>query len=198
MLDYVISFYNNYSLIFYILLIIIIVLEGPITIITLTIIAPRLGFWFFMIYIFAFIWEFFWDLLHYFIWRFFKKFFLKNKKFTLFEKIEKKIVYHSLFDKLIFIKYTPPITSIWLIYLWTKKTDIKNFTKYIFLFSLFNSLIISFIWFKFWNIFKNTDNIKYLIIWILFSFLILYFITKIVWKIIIDIVFKKNDLDIKN
>gem|GEM_PF-1185246 len=42
MIDYALNFYNNFTFIFYILLLVALVLEGPITILTLSLFASRL------------------------------------------------------------------------------------------------------------------------------------------------------------
>lgn len=185
MLDYALNFYNNYTVIFYILLIITVILEWPITILTLSLLSTSLWFSFIFVYIFAIIWELFWDILHYILWRFFKQNTFREKNFKLLEKIEEKLKNHSLLDKLIVIKYTPPITSIWLIYLWYHKVKFKDFLKNIIIFSLINWFIITFIWFYFWKYFINKDEFNYLIMWLLFSFLLLYFLIKIVGSYIV-------------
>jgi membrane protein DedA with SNARE-associated domain len=180
MLDYALNFYNNYTTIFYILLVVSVIIEGPITILTLSFLAPKFWFSFILIYFFSFIWEFTWDLIHYFIWRYFKKNIFKDKNFKLLEKIENKLKYHSLFDKLIVIKYTPPITSIGLIYLWFQKVKLKRFIQNVVVFSLFNWILITFIWYYFWILFVNNNDLKYIIIWFMLSFLIIYFLSKII------------------
>lgn len=185
MLEYAISFYNNYTIIFYLLLVTAVIVEWPITILTLSMLAPKLEIPFLVIYVLAFSWEFFWDLLHYVIWRFFKKNILKNKSFKTLEKAEEKLKNHSLFDKLIVIKYTPPITSIWLLYLWFNKTDFKEFSKYIFLISLFNWIVISFIWLNFWVFLKDNANLEYILMWIMFSLVILYLSMRVIWKTVL-------------
>jgi hypothetical protein len=185
MIDYALSFYNNYTIIFYILLTITVVLEWPITILTIALLAPKFWFSFLLIYLFWFIWEFFWDLAHYFVWRFFEKNLLNNKKYKVFEKIEKKLENHSLFDQIIVIKYIPPITSIWLLYLGFNKTNLITFIKNIIVFALLNSLIITFIWFNFWILIKDKQEFEYIIIWIMISILILYLALKLVTSFII-------------
>lgn len=180
MLEYALAFYNNFTIIFYILLIIAVIFEWPIVILTLSLLAPKFWFSFFFIYFISIVWEIFWDLLHYFVGRFFKKNIFKDKKFLLFEKIEKKLEKHSLFDKLLVIKYTPPITSFWLIYMWFQKINAKKFINTVIIFSLFNWLIITSIWYHFWKYFISTDDLKFLIFWLLFSFLIVYFVIKII------------------
>jgi membrane protein DedA with SNARE-associated domain len=137
MIDFALNFYNNYIIIFYILLVVAVILEWPITILILSLLSPKFWLSFLFVFFFSFLWEFFWDLLHYFIWRFFKKNIFKDKNYKLLENIEKKIEKRSLLDKLIVIKYTPPITSIWLIYMWFQKINLKKFTKDIVLINIF-------------------------------------------------------------
>lgn len=185
MIDYALSFYNNYTIIFYVLLTVTVILEWPITILTLALLAPKFWFSFLLIYSFWFIWEFFWDLAHYFVWRFFEKNLLSNKKYKVFEKIEKKLENHSLFDQIIVIKYIPPITSIWLLYLGFNKTNLITFIKNIIVFAWLNSLIITFIWFNFWILIKDRQEFEYIIIWIMISLLILYLTLKIISSFII-------------
>lgn len=180
MLEYSLHFYNNYTLLFYIWVILAVIIEWPITILILSILATRINLSFFYVYAFAFFWEFLWDILHYLVWRFLKKNIVKDKEFELFEKIEKKLINHSLFDKLIVIKYTPPITSIWLLYLGFQKTNFKKFLINITVFSTFNSLIITLIWYYFWAYFADKNELKYIIIWIMFGFLLLYLLIKII------------------
>lgn len=180
MLEYSLLFYNNYTFLFYIWIILAVIIEWPITILILSILATKINLSFFYVYAFAFFWEFLWDILHYFVWRFFKKNIVKDKEFKIFEKIEKKLVNHSLFDKLIVIKYTPPITSIWLLYLGFQKTNFKEFLINITIFSTFNSLIVTLIWYYFWAYFANKNELKYIIIWIMFGFLLLYLLIRVI------------------
>jgi len=180
MIDYALNFYNNFTFIFYILLLVALVLEGPITILTLSLFASRLWFSFIFIYFLAFLWEFLWDLLNYSIWRFFKKNLFKNKNFIVFENIEKKIETHPLFDKIIVIKYTPFVVAIWLMYLWFQKINIKEFMKNISLLALIDSFAITFIWFHLWKFLIAKDDFKYIIFWLMLSFLIIFFLFRII------------------
>ncbi len=180
MVDYALHFYNNYTLFFYILIIIAVILEWPITVLTLSLFASRIWLSFIFIYIFAFFWEFFWDLLHYFIGRFFKKNFFEDKNFIIFEKFEKKLEHHWLFDKLIVVKYTPPITSIGLIYLWFQKTNIKDFMKNVMILALLDSVLITFVWYNFWKFLIDKNDFKYIIIGMMLSFLIIFILFKLI------------------
>ncbi len=176
MIDYALNFYDNYTFISYILLLIAVVIEGPITILTLSLFASRLWFSFILIYFLAFLWEFLWDLLNYSIWRFFKKNIFKDKKFIIFENIEKKIENHPLFDKIVVIKYTPFVVAVWLMYLWFQKTNIKEFMKNISLLALIDSFAITFIWFHLWKFLIDKSDFKYIMFWVMLSFLIIFFL----------------------
>ncbi len=184
MLEYILHFYSDYTLIFYIFLIIAVILEWPITILSLSLVAPKLEIWFFEILLFAFLWDFLWDLLHYFVWRFFKWYIIK-KDFKLIKKIEKKLKKHSLFDELIIIKYSPPITSLWLLYLWFSKIPISKFIKNDIFLCIFSSIFITSIWYNFWYLFKDNDNFILFITLVFISFIVFYFILrKFTWYII--------------
>ncbi len=180
MLEYALHFYNTYTSIFYIILFFAVIFEWPITILTLSIIAPTINISILSVYIFAFIWELLWDTFHYVVWRFYKKNFTKDKKFELFEKIESKIRDESIFEKLLVIKYTPPITSIWLFYLWFQRTNFKKFLLSITIFWLLNSLIITLIWYNFWVYFANQERLEYIVAWVMFWFLLLYLLIRLI------------------
>ncbi len=192
MFDYAFSFYNDYTIIFYFLLFIAVIVEGPITILLFSLVAKKLWVNFFTIFIFAFLWEFIWDLLHYIVWRFFSIDIFKNKKIKVLEKINTQLDKHSLLDKLIVIKYTPPITSIWLIYMWFKKIKLKQFLKYVSIFAIFNGLLITSIWYNLWYLFKDTENFWYFIILLFISLLIFYFLIKNISKFIIKKIYEQN------
>lgn len=180
MLDYALHFYNNYTIIFYILLLVWVILEWPIIILTLSLLAPKFWFTFAFICVFSFLWEFWWDFLHYMIWRFFKKNVFRDKKFNIFEKIEKKLENHSLMDKLIVIKYTPPITSIGLIYLGFQKTNFKSFMNNWAILALFNAILITSIWYNFGSLIKDKNDFEYLLMGLMFSFLLFYMLVKVI------------------
>jgi len=184
MLDYAIHFYYTHKVFFYILLLVLVILEGPVIILSLSFLAVKFHFSFLDIYIFAFLWDFLWDLWHFLFWRFFSVKILK-KDFSLVQKIDKKLKNHSLLDKLIVIKYTPPITSLGLIYLWFSKISFKNYIKNSFYISVFSAFFITFIWYNFWYLFKDKDNLVYLIFWSFLSFVVFYFLFKIITKYII-------------
>lgn len=193
MIDFAISFYNDYLVLFYLIVIIAVILEWPIVILTLTLLSAKLEIPFFVLIILALIWDFWWDLLHFFAWKIFHKKFEKSKKLKKFENFKEKINNFPLFEKLIIIKYTPPITSIWLIYLWLNWEKTWNFIKYDFPLCLFSSFLVLFIWYNFSEYFKNTDNLTYFFLAVWFSIFTLVFLSKFIIKIILKKIYKKYD-----
>lgn len=189
MLDYAIAFYNNHIILFYLLLILTVIIEWPITILAISLVSSRLWIGFLEILFFSFIWDFAWDMIHYIVWKFFKSKILKND-FSLVQKTQERLKGHSLLDKLIVIKYTPPITSIWLIYLWYINTNFKKFLKNDFLLCVFSSIFITSIWYNFWHIFRNQDDFKYLIIGLFLSFVVFYVLLKIFTKYLINKIYE--------
>lgn len=193
MLDYAISFYNEYIFLFYFITIIAVILEWPIVILTLTLLSVKLGIPFWVLIFLAFIWDFWWDFLHFLIWKYFKKFFQKNKKIEKFNNFKEKIDKVPLLEKLIIIKYTPPITSIWLIYLWFSSEKTWDFIKKDFFLCIFSSFLVLFIWYNFWQYFKETNNLTYFFIWVWFAIFIVVLLTKIISKFILKKIYKKYD-----
>lgn len=189
MLDYAINFYNNYALIFYVILVIAVIFEWPIVILALSLLSLKLWIGFFTILVFAFIWDFFWDLLHYTIGRFFRNKVMK-KDFSLIKKIEERLKWHSLIDKLIVIKYTPPLTSLWLLYLWYTKIDFKTFVKNDVILCFFSSIFITGIWYNFWYLFKDQNDFKYLIVLLFISFIIFYIVFRTFTKYLIKKIYE--------
>lgn len=189
MFEYILHFYTNYTVLFYILLTITVILEWPITILALSLVAPTLSINFFIILLFSFLWEFLWDTLHYLFWKFFKTKVLK-KDFSIIKKIEERLKWHNLMDKLIVIKYTPPITSLWLLYLWYTKTDFKIFLKKDIVLCLFSAVFITSIWYNFWHLFKNQTDLKYLIILFFLSFIVFYFLFRTFTKYLIKKIYE--------
>jgi len=149
MLDYILHFYNSYTFFFYLLLIVWVVAEWPIIILGLSLISYKIWFGFYELLFFAFLWDFLWDLLLFLIWKYFSKKF-KNKDFSLIKKLNKKLKYHKLLDKLIVIKYTPPITSLGLIYLGFSGISLKKFIKNNIILNIFSSFLITILWYSFW------------------------------------------------
>ena len=135
------------------------------------------------------VWDFIWDLLHYIVWRFFKNKILK-KDFSLVQKVENKLKWHSLIDKLIVIKYTPPITSLWLLYLWYAKTNFKQFIKAGVIISIISSIFITSIWYNFWYLFKDENDFRYLIILLFLSFVVFYFLLRVITKYLIKKIYE--------
>lgn len=158
MLDFALWLYNNHHVLFLMIIICTVILEGPITILLLSIAAPTLWLAFWEIFIFSMIGEIWWDVLHYTVGRLSKNAFRKHKnqkksQFQKFEKYERSL---SLFEKILIIKYTPPITSIGLLYLGFQHTDFKKFFLYSSIFSLINGTIFVSLGYFFWN-----KNFKY-------------------------------------
>jgi len=195
MFEYIIHFYESYKIIFYLLLTIGVIFEGPIIILSLSLIASKLKISFWEILFFAFLWDFLWDLLHFLFARFFKNklknpsvfqtvlFNFKGSKkdnFSVIKKLEKKLEKHSLFDKLLVIKYTPPISSLGLLYLWYSKLKIKDFIKNDIILNIFSAVLISSTWYFFGKYFVDTNNFVYFIMWLFFAFIVFYFLFKFI------------------
>lgn len=192
----IIYLHSEHFLLFYAVLIVILILEWPITILSISILAPKLWFWFPTIFILSFLWDLLWDLLFFIIWRFiWVNFFTKNEskksKFDYIKKLEKQLKKHNFLDLLIVIKYTPPITSLGLIYLWFRNYSFKKFIWYSASLICFSSLIITSVWYFFWDKLKDSWNFWELITYFLIAFMIFYFIIKFWTKAIINYIFKK-------
>lgn len=189
-INYAITFYENYKIIFYLIIFIAVILEWPITVLSLAIFAPKLGIWFPTIFLFAFLWDFLWDSLHFFVWRFVKWIVSKNKNFSKAERLFKKIENYSFFDKLIVIKYTPPITSIWLLYMWFTKIWVKEFLLKNWVLCITSAIILSSLWIFIGEKFADNENILIYLFMAIWAILItVYFLS----KLIIKIVNKKNN-----
>ncbi len=178
MLDFALQFYSQYQFVFFFLLIIVVILEGPITVLALSVIAPSLGLGFIAVFLFSFLWDFLWDVLHFYFWRFFRGFQSKEKNNTRILRLNSYVDKHSLIDTLILIKYTPPLTSIGLLYLWSY---LKKSSRFLILDAwlvTMSSLIITSLWMYFGNTLKNFQNPSYVIAGILFIFIVFYFLIR--------------------
>ena len=180
MFDYILHFYETYKILFYFFIILWVIFEWPIIILSLSLIANKIWFNFYEIFFLAFLWDFLWDLLHFLFAKFFRK--KLKKDFSIIEKLNKKLEKHSLFDKLLVIKYTPPITSLGLLYLWYSQVSLKKFIKNDIVFNIFSSLFITIIWYNFWSLFKNIDNFWIFISLVFISFVIFYFLFRIITR----------------
>ncbi|MDD2907555.1 MAG: hypothetical protein PHH98_02840 [Candidatus Gracilibacteria bacterium] len=189
MLEYAIEFYNNNTFLFYFILVITVIIEGPITILALSLISSSLEIGFFTILIFAFIGDFFGDLLHYFVGRFFKNKLIK-RDFSIVKKVEEKLIGHSLMDKLIVIKYTPPITSLGLLYLGYIKTNFISYSKNGAILSAFSAIFITSIGYNFGYLFKDKNDFTYLLIGLFLSFAVFYFLLKLFTKYLIKKIYE--------
>jgi len=193
MFEYALQFYNNYMILFYLFLILAAIFEWPVTILAFSLFAVKLNVGFFEVLIFTFIGEFFGDILHYMVWRYFRIGNFRNKKLSILKKIKNKLDWYSLLSLLVVIKYTPPITSIGLLYLWRQKTNFFKFIKNISIFAIFNWLIITTIGYNFGYLFKDKWDFMYLIIALFLSFILFYFIVKVIIKNVVKKIYKKNN-----
>lgn len=134
MLEFALEFYHNYHIIFYLFLTIAVILEGPIVILTLTSLSGVLGIPIRVVICFAIVGDAGGDILHFLLWKYAKKILnlipalnrlkIQNQTFLSFEQ---KINNYPLLEKLIIIKYTPPITSAGLIYLGSSGLSFRKF-----------------------------------------------------------------------
>ncbi len=189
MFDYIIHLYVTHTIIFYIFLVVLVIIEWPITILTISLLAPKIGINFIEIFILAFIWDFVWDLLYYFAWKFSKNKIIK-KDFKVIKKIEDKLKKKSLLDEMIIIKYTPPITSIGLFYLWYINTNLQKFLKNWFFLSTFSAVIVTSIGYNFWYLFKDNNNFLLFITFIFISFVVFYFLFRKLTNFIIKKIYE--------
>lgn len=134
MIEFALGFYQNYQRLFYLLLTVAVILEGPIVILTLTSLSWVLSIPLPIVLLFAILWDIWGDVLHFFLGKYGKKFLklipaIKNLKIQNqnFLSFHQKIQNYPLLEKLILIKYTPPITSAGLIYLWSSGLSFRKF-----------------------------------------------------------------------
>lgn len=160
MFEYAFSFYQNYLPFFFILTIIAVLLEWPIVILTLTLLSGKLGIPISLIIILSLIGDFGGDMLHFYLGKYgntlLKKLNFKRKSEKL-TRLNKKIKNYPLLEKLIIIKYTPPITSIGLIYLGTTQLPTLEFIKTTLPLCLLSSWLIISIGYFFGEIFTKTQ-----------------------------------------
>lgn len=164
-----------------------VIIEWPITILVLSLSASKLGLSFeflFMLSIFGDLWG---DIIHYVIWMYSQKKIAKykkeNNKYLVW--IEKKLHDKSLLDMLIVIKYFPPVTSLWLLFIWYKRTDFKKFLLINGTIVLANSLFIVTIGYFFGHYFLNSTSISHFITGVMISFAVIYFTIKYVKRFIV-------------
>lgn len=197
--NYIFSFHSEHYAIFIILLFIGVVIEWPLIIFSISLLATKLGFGFWEILVISFLWDITGDIMYFHIWKYiWSKFIRKNKNNEIIDsneakkqetenkylaKIDKAINENHIFETLLMIKYTPPITLLWLIYLWYKKIKLKKFVIWVLPIVVFNSLLITSLWYFFWKYFVNKDDFYHTIIYIFCGFGLLYFITKFLPKL---------------
>lgn len=132
MLEYLLDIATTSEGLFYGGILIAVLLEGPMVVLSLTILAGKLnlGFWFlFFLSLFG---DFGGDLLHFLLGRYGNKLLKYRKLIPKPEKLSQlneKIKNYPLLEKLIIIKYTPPITTLGLIYLGSTDLQITDFIR---------------------------------------------------------------------
>lgn len=145
MLDYALSRYDQYFVFFYLLLILLLLLEWPITIFTLSLLAPKLNLWPQHLLLLALIGDFGGDLLHFYLGKYghhLQKLFKRTLNSRTITTLKRNIDRYPLLEKLIIIKYTPPLTSAGLIYLGFSQIKTKDFIHYTFPLCLLSSSLI--------------------------------------------------------
>lgn len=163
------------------------IIEWPIITITLALLSHHLGISFWLLLILSFVWDFMWDVIHYYVGIFSQKKILqyqqKNNKYLAW--IDSKIDHKSLLDTLIVVKYFPPITSIGLLYLWFKRTNLTKFMLYDAAIVMVNSIVLVTIWYYFWWYVTSSSNTSYIIAGILISLGAIYFAAKYIRSLIV-------------
>ena len=199
MLDFALSFASQHTFLFYSLVLIALLLEGPIVIFTLTALSWPLQIPLWMIFILAVFGDAGGDILHFLAGKytknliskipFFTKIQIKNQTFLSFYK---KIHNYPLLEKLIIIKYTPPITSAWLLYLGSSGLNFYRFLKSTLPLCLFSSIIV----FTIWVFFSTRTNFSNHIEFVLFSLGIGIFLLtkglKRLWNYLVNSIKKKH------
>ena len=170
----------QYQFIFYILLVVAVVIEWPITIIALSLLAPNLWIGFIFVYIFSFLGDFIWEVAHFYFWRIFQGFKKSKDNDAKIQKLNNFIDSHQLIDTLVLIKYTPPLTSIGLLYLGSYLKKPYNFLVLDALLVATSSLIITTIWMYFWSTVHQYQHPVYIVAILLFAFALIYFTLRII------------------
>lgn len=165
MLEYALTFFNAYPVLFYILLVVAVILEGPITILAISLLADRLGLQYIDILFFAFLWDFWGDSLHFFVGRNFRNFVQNRKNIGRLKYLYRKMDSYNFFEKLLVIKYTPPITSIGLLYFWSSKISTYDFITRDALVCFISSIIISGLGYYFGGLFHGTKHEVLYLFW---------------------------------
>lgn len=173
MLDFALHFANNHLILFYSLVLIALLLEGPIVIFTLTTLAWLLHLPLWIIFVFAVFGDAGGDILHFLAGKYAKnliskipvlsKIQIKNQTFLAFYQ---KIHNYPLLEKLIIIKYTPPVTSAGLLYLWASGISFYQFLKSTLPLCLISSTIV----FSIWVFFSSRTQLSNHIGLVLFGF----------------------------
>ena len=189
MIDFALTFAHQYPVIFYSIIIIALLLEGPIVIFTLTSLSWVLNLPLWLIFILAIIWHACGDILHFLVGKYSKKLIIKNQSFLNFYQ---KIKEYPLLEKLIIIKYTPPLTTPGLLYLWSSELDFYHFLKSTLPLCLISSIIVFSIGVCFSEWANLTNHISLILIGLGVCLFILTKGMRRVWKKLIQTIEKKH------
>ncbi len=199
MIDFALTFAHQYPIIFYSIIIIALLLEGPIVIFTLTSLSWVLNLPLWVIFILAIIWDAWGDILHFLVGKyskkliskipFFSKIKIKNQSFLNFYQ---KIKEYPLLEKLIIIKYTPPLTTPGLLYLWSSELDFYHFLKSTLPLCLISSALVFSIGMCFSGRANLTNHISLILIGLGVCLFILTKGMRRVWKKLVQTIEKKH------
>lgn len=199
MLDFALSFATQHTFLFYSLVLIALLLEGPIVIFTLTALSWPLQIPLWMIFILAVFGDAGGDILHFLAGKytknliskipFFTKIQIKNQTFLSFYK---KIHNYPLLEKLIIIKYTPPITSAWLLYLGSSGLNFYRFLKSTLPLCFFSSIIVVTIWVFFSTRTSFSNHIEFVLFSLGVGIFLLTKGLKRLWNYLVNSIKKKH------
>jgi len=127
----------HHKFLFYIIYLILAIVEGPIVDFTLGYFSNTLPFNLIIIYIIAFLGDFIGDLLVYSLGRYFDNVNWIHKRIKKINIKQNK----NLFLTILFLKITPPITFTGLLYLGYKKTNFKEFISNVILLNIIFSIL---------------------------------------------------------
>lgn len=184
MLEYALSRYHEYIVLFYAIVVIIVLLEGPITIMTLTMLAPQLWLPLEVIFLLSMIGDFGGDYLHFLVGRYGKKLLKKQEENpdSPLNKVHKQLEKYPLLEKLIIIKYTPPISNVGLIYLGTSPISTKAFLLKTLPLCTFSSILVISLGHYFGNYFQQQENLAQALFWIGITIVSVLFILRLLGK----------------
>jgi membrane protein DedA with SNARE-associated domain len=166
---------------FFLILIIFLIFEGPWVLLILAALAPKLGLSFWHIYLLSVLGDLLGDVMRYGIGRYANNLtYIKQRveKLPTIKLIDEKIENNKLLDVLILVKYSPIVATLGLMYLGYKKIDFKQFLIYVTVMIAIYSFILSFVGYYFGKVFAGTDNFSYFVIGLSVGIIILYFLTR--------------------